>query len=167
MKVQEQIIRHIVNEYSLSEYATNKDELKEWDRFVYELINKIINGRQFHLYVNNYKNKSILQGLDSFTKGKYNGVKYGILSSSNTNILSEIIEESEFYLGEIYLLLGRLSEDILKDFVNYINFQNKACYSPPLECVRMDDDGESVYWINPSYQGGVINFLDSIKNTSE
>ena len=149
MKINEQTTKCLITEYSISDYS-NINELKEWHKYLLELIVKIIDGRQFHLYINNYNNNSCLSNLDSFVARKYNDIKYGIVSSFNTSILSEVIEESEFYLGGIYLLIGDLSEGELKDFIHYINFQSKVGYAPPLECMKMDNDGESIFWVTSS-----------------
>ncbi len=139
--------KHAVVEITLSEYEVN--ELSEWDKLKKECIIKIIKGRDYCLYTNGYSKSSILNDFGALKKGSINGNKYSYLQMSEMPDITALVEDADFYLGQIFILLGKLSQIEIENFNHYLNYGLAGNKYTTAEFVYMEEDGKTLYWVNP------------------
>lgn len=145
----EKVARFETREYTCGDSVSCGD-FDEWISNIPNLIANIIGNREFVLYTEMRKIEQSLCSYATMFTRSYQGIRYRILcSTAPSSFIENISEDSDFRSGNHYLIVGDISDDAIQNFVHYLNFQNKTCYFPPIECIRMDNDGESLFWSKP------------------
>lgn len=87
------------------------------------------------------------------------------LYTDNINLskvdIRKIVEEGDFYLGHLLIVISELKEEKIVDLVN---LWNDGIYKTGLEFFKIDSDGLSFYWYNPSSNLAESNFKTIMDN---
>lgn len=75
--------------------------------------------------------------------------------------IRNIVEDEGFYLGHLIIVLDKPNE---KNIVDLVNLWNEGIYKTGLEFFKMDSDGLSFYWYNPTNNKAENNFKEMISN---
>lgn len=156
------------NKYSVLNADFSNNYNLEYEKLKYSFITNFIythiQNKKCFLFEMMPKNNSILYEVTSSNKEiKINGKK--CLYTSNINLSKEdickIINEEEFYLGHLLIVINEISENNL---FNIANLWSNEIFKTGLEFFKMDSDGLSFYWYNPKDNFAEIDFQTFIND---
>jgi hypothetical protein len=125
------------------------DEADKWEAIKKEILLGATKNRIFYLYTMNTKKDSIVWELGNPTSGKHEGYKffYIKLNHLTSEYWDFLVRDSEFYLGNLFLLVG----DIDLDKFTYHIFSDQISYKfTDVQYFFMENDGETLCWVNPN-----------------
>lgn len=128
-------------------YSTEYDNLK-YDAIASFIYSQMEDGKCSLFEMEPTKNSIIYDITSLYKETKINSKN--CLYTNGINLskvdIRNLVEESDFYLGHLLIIISELNEEKIIDLVN---LWNDEVYKTGLEFFKMDSDGLSFYWYNP------------------
>lgn len=139
-----------INKYDLVEYHFNFDEIgAENNLYIVDLINSVINKKLIYLFEYKVQKDSLIYEVSNkhcltkvFGKKCLYTLAPLILTKEHLTLL---VENSDFYLGHVAIVLSELNENLVDSLAIY---WEKEIIRTGAKLIRMDSDGLSLLFYN-------------------
>jgi hypothetical protein len=155
--------KHIVlNVDFIDKYSIEYDNLK-YDTIVSFIFNQIDDGKCFLFEMKPTKNSIIYDITSSYKEEKINSKNclYTDCINLSKDDIRNIVKEEDFYLGHLLIIISVLNKEKILDLVN---LWSDGVYKTGLEFFKMDSDGLSFYWYNPTSILAENDFKNMVNN---